>query len=193
MRVCIGEFGREAPSSFWQIMTVGVGNYNLRRFDTAHGHFSDALDLATKRHGVDSVRVLPFKFHFANNLVELGHYKEARLVAEELISVFSSGPTEVESMALTAKPPLYMLGRSYGILGDAMAGLGDKELAEVALLKSHQILNDATTDAALEPYNVLLYRELTVHRLIRFYEAEGKVKEAARYRAQINSDVYVPI
>jgi serine/threonine-protein kinase len=139
---------------------------HLSRFGEAEAPLREGLALARRFNGDNSLEATHFREDLAHVLTMLGRYDEAVPLSRQAKETLEHKYDARSQMVVYAGV----------LLGDALRGEGKFGEAEPLLLAGYERFKN--------PKGLLPgYRRTTLRALVRLYEAEHKLDEAARYRA----------
>jgi tetratricopeptide (TPR) repeat protein len=131
---------------------------------------------AVAREGLAAFRKQPANRQVASTLVVLGdslvgqrRFTEAVPYLREANAIYDKNSPE--------RNPWYK-PEAQSVLGEALAGLGDRTEAEALLLKGYEGLRDLPSTPAVR-------LRASIERLIKFYDAAGRREEAAAWRKRL--------
>jgi tetratricopeptide (TPR) repeat protein len=163
------------PDLVGTLQTHGNALQRADRFADAEPLFREALELATRFSGPNSLNVAGADIGLGFTLTMLGKYTEAEAFDRDAIRIYRSMFDDKNAMVVMARDHL----------GDALRGEGRFAEAEPLLLAGYErfkVPNSVTK----------LWRGHVLTALARLYDAEGRHDEAAEYLAIFNAPPPAP-
>jgi eukaryotic-like serine/threonine-protein kinase len=151
-----------------------------RRYDEAAAALRDALDIARSSMGGDNQLIGIYALNLAAIEIERRQPAVAEPLVREGLRIRSRAPQLVPSRRRTLPDDDWSIAATKSLLGAALVGIGRFDEAETTLLEARRELEAAPQS----PHRDL---KATIMRLTELYDAWGRPREAATYRARLTS------